>query len=146
MLKIFDQWKDKRNEAIIKVSYSGEPLIKENLDKMSEEQLDFALVRFISPRLIKSVNSNWCTVPNHSFKKMGGLNFLLRCNYDTRSFNDLPAFYKKILENFNELKYLYAYCQSQDIILSNNKEILIGVKQIFLSEWFKKGIISIKDL
>ena len=48
VLKIFDQWKDKRNETIVKVSYSGEPLIKENLDEMSDEQLDFALVRFIS--------------------------------------------------------------------------------------------------
>ena len=31
-------------------------------------------------------------------------------------------------------------------MLLNNKEILIGRKQIFMSEWFKKGIISIKDL
>ena len=48
VLKIFDQWKDKRNEAIVKVSYSGEPLIQENLREMSDEQLDFALARFIS--------------------------------------------------------------------------------------------------
>ena len=38
------------------------------------------------------------------------------------------------------------YDQEQDIILFNNKEILIGGKPIFLNEWFKKGIISIKDL
>ena len=37
------------------------------------------------PRLIKSVNSNWCTIPNHFFKRVGGLNFLLRCNYDTKT-------------------------------------------------------------
>ena len=30
------------------MSYSGKPLIKENLDEMSDEQLDFALARFIS--------------------------------------------------------------------------------------------------
>ena len=42
------------------------------------------------PRLIKSVNSNWCTIPNHFFKGVGGLNFLLRCNYDTKHFKDLP--------------------------------------------------------
>ena len=77
---------------------------------------------------------------------MGGLNFLLRCNYDTKHFNDLPVFYKRILENFNELKNPYDYYQKQDIILFNNKEILIGGKPSFLSEWFKKGIISIKDL
>ena len=44
MLKIFDQWKDKRNEAIVKVSHSREPLIKVNLDKMSDEQLDLAFI------------------------------------------------------------------------------------------------------
>ena len=34
--------------------------------------------------------------------------------------------------------------KKQNIILFNNKEILVGGKQIFWSEWFKKGIISIK--
>ena len=45
------------------------------------------------PRLIKSVNSNWCSIPNHFFKGVGGLNFLLRCNYVTKHFKDLPVFY-----------------------------------------------------
>ena len=34
------------------------------------------------PRLLASDNGNWCTTPNHFFNKTGGLNFLLRCNYD----------------------------------------------------------------
>ena len=54
------------------------------------------------PRLLASDNGNWCTIPNHFFNKTGGLNFLLRCNYDARFFNDLPTFYKRILDNFNE--------------------------------------------
>ena len=59
---------------------------------------------------------------------------------------DLPIFYKTILDNFNELKSLYAYYQKQDIIFFNNKEILVGGKPIFLREWFNKGIILIVDL
>jgi len=55
-------------------------------------------------------------------------------------------FYKKILDNFKELKNHSDYYRKQDIILFNNKEILIGGKQFFWSNWFKKGIISIKDL
>jgi len=47
---------------------------------------------------------------------------------------------------FNELKSLYDYYQKQDIILFNNKEILIGGKPMFWSDWFNKGIISIKGL
>ena len=54
--------------------------------------------------------------------------------------------YKRILDSFNELKTLYNYYQKQDIVLFNNKEILVGGKPIFFSKWFKKGIISIKDL
>ena len=50
------------------------------------------------PILIKSVNSNWCTIPNHFFKRVGCLNFLLSCNYDTKHFKDLPVFYKNILD------------------------------------------------
>ena len=77
---------------------------------------------------------------------MGRLNFLLRCNYDTNYFNDLPLFYKKILEFFNEFKTLYSYGQKQELILFKNKDILVDGKPIFLSEWFRKGILSINDL
>ena len=44
------------------------------------------------------------------------------------------------------MRTLHAYDQQQDIILFNNKEILVDGKPVFFSEWFKKGIISIKDL
>ena len=91
------------------------------------------------PRLLRTLdNSNWCIIPKHYFKRMGGLNFLLRCNYDTNFFNDLPLFYKKILEFFNELKTLYSYDQKQELILFKNKDTLVNGKPIFLSEWFKR--------
>ena len=98
------------------------------------------------PRILTSDKGNWCSIPNHFLKKVGGLNFLLRCNYDVTFFNELPTFYQRILDSFNELKTLYNYYQKQDIVLFNNKEILVGGKPIFFSKWFRKGIISIKDL
>ena len=60
------------------------------------------------------------------------------CNYDTNYFRDIPLFYKKILEFFNELKTLYSHDQKQELILFNNKDILVDGKPIFLNEWFKK--------
>ena len=66
-------------------------------------------------------------------------------NYDTNYFSDLPLFYKKILEFFNELKTLYSYDQKQ-LILFNDKDILVDGKPIFLNEWFRKGILSINEL
>ena len=99
------------------------------------------------PRLLWiSDNSDWCIIPKHSFRSKGGLNFLLRWNYDTNYFDDIPFTCKKILEFFNELKTLYSYNQKQELILFNNKDILVDGKPIFLNEWFKKDILSINDL
>lgn len=50
MVKVFDQWRVERNEAVVKLSYSGEPLIDSRLNEMSDEQLDFALARFVADR------------------------------------------------------------------------------------------------
>lgn len=47
---------------------------------------------------------------------------------------------------FNELNFLYGADEVQDIILFNNKEILVEGKPVFIREWFNKGIISIQDL
>ena len=47
---------------------------------------------------------------------------------------------------FNELKSLYGAYEAQDIILFNNKEILVEGKPLFIREWFNKGVISIQDL
>ena len=44
------------------------------------------------------------------------------------------------------MKSLYGVDEVQDIILFNNKEILVEGKRVFIREWFNKGIISIQDL
>ena len=65
-------------------------------------------------------NQNWCIIPKHYFRRKGGgggLNFLLRCHYDKNYLNDLPIFYKKIRDFFNELKILHTYDQKQELIL-----------------------------
>ena len=48
LVKVLDQWRVKRDEAVVKLSYSGEPLIEENLDEMSDKRLGFALARFVA--------------------------------------------------------------------------------------------------
>ena len=44
------------------------------------------------------------------------------------------------------MKNLYEFDQAQDLILFNNKEVLIEGKPLFLRDWFNKGILSIQDL
>ena len=98
------------------------------------------------PRLLCAGKKNWCTVPDHYFRKMGGLNFLLRCNYNVKYFDQLPFFYKTIIESFRELKTLYGYDQLKDLVLFNNKDILVGGRPVYLHEWFKRGVVLVNDL
>ena len=89
------------------------------------------------PRILSAGKKNWCTVPDHHFRKMGGLNFLLRCNYYVN---------KTILRSFSELKTLHGYDESQDLVLFNNKVILVGGRPVYFHEWFKRGVVFISDL
>ena len=132
-------WKVKKD----KIKRSG---LYQDLDNGGIRMIDFDIMlkalklTWIARLLRTSDNSNWCIIPKHYFGRMGGLNFLLRCNYDTKFFDDLSLFYNKILEFFNELKTLYSYDQKQELILFNNKDMLVDGKPIFLMEWFRKGM------
>ena len=55
-------------------------------------------------------------------------------------------FYGNILKYFRELKTLYNHNQDQNIILHNNKDILVGDRAYFIREWYQNGILSIQDL
>ena len=47
VLKVFEEWKKQRNEAVFKEDYSGKPVIQEDIDEISNEMLDFTLARFV---------------------------------------------------------------------------------------------------
>ena len=98
------------------------------------------------PRLLTPEIRNWKTIPDYYLRKTGGLNFLLRCNYDVKYIDGLPLFYKDILTFFSELKDLYCYDRMQDMVLFNNKDILVGGRPVFIKGWFDSNILSIRDL
>ena len=77
---------------------------------------------------------------------MGGLNFLLRCNYNVKYFDQLPVFYKSILESFSELRTLQAYDQLQDLVLLNDTDILVGGRPVYPHGWFMRGVVLVNDL
>ena len=45
VLIIFEEWRETRNEAVLKVDNSGEPVLNQ---RMSDEDLDFFLARFVA--------------------------------------------------------------------------------------------------
>ena len=79
-------------------------------------------------------DDTWSAIPKFYFSKYGGLNFLLRSNYDKKFLkdSDIPSFYKDILFSFLDLKSLYNFKDEQEMILFNNKEILIDGRTVFL--------------
>ena len=105
------------------------------------------------PRLLseeENLEDSWKAIPNYLLDKYGGLNFLLRCNYDENFLAriNLPQFYKEILQHFQELKTSYndLLFSHQEFVLFNNKDILLDGCSIFYKNWFEKGVYLIQDL
>ena len=137
-------WKNKRDKT--KNSGLNQDLDKGGLRMIDIEIMFKALKLAWIPRLLFPGSQNWRTVPDYYLHKLGRLNFLLRCTYNPKHLNTLPSSYQSILMYFNELKNRYDFDQAQDLILINNKEILVEGKPLFLRDWFNKGILSIQDL
>ena len=118
-----------------------------NMEVMAKSLKLAWISRFLSTDVL-SRKENWKAIPYHLFGEYGGLNFLLRCNYEKKFFNqiDFPPFYQQILWYFLELKTLYESDIGQEMILFNNKEILVGNRPFFLKDWFDLGIVSIQDV
>ena len=72
---------------------------------------------------------------------MGGLNFLIKCNYDTKYLKWIPKFYRNLLDYILEIYYN----QDCECIIWNNRHILIEGKSIFWRDWYEKGIIHMHD-
>ena len=92
--------------------------------------------------VVKKWNGVWKIIPNHYFDLYSGLNFLLRCDYDLKFLEQtgMPQFYNSMLQFFQELKFSYETDLGHDLVLFNNKDILIDNKTFCNKSWFKKGI------
>ena len=77
-------------------------------------------------------------------KTNGGLPFLLKCHYNLD--NNLPLFYHKLLDYFQELTKFSEYDKNNDLILSNNRRITIERNSVFWKQWFDQGVTFISDL
>ena len=137
-------WKNKRDK--IKRARLYQEREKGGISMTDVETMIKALRLAWIPRLLTPEIRNWKTIPDYYLRKLGGLNFLLRCNYDVKYIDGLPLFYQNILTFFNELKNLYSCEGIQDMVLFNNKEILVGGKPVFIKEWFDCNILFIQDL
>ena len=94
------------------------------------------------PWLYRIINGNgWNDIIKEYLAPMGGLLFLLRCNYDTKFLHYIPKFYKKLLDYAKEI----IRADDANLIIWNNKNALLNGKSIFWKTWIEKGMMFIHD-
>ena len=83
-------------------------------------------------RLLGESDDSWKAIPNYILSEYGGLHFLLRCDYNVSSFNIcLPAFYRELLEYFQDLKNNAKVFSNRKFLLWNNKAITFENNTVF---------------
>ena len=88
-------------------------------------------------------NDNWKAIPNFYLS----LSFLLNCNYDVKYLNsNRPLFYREVLRFFYELRINYEAPLKRELILWNNKGILIDKQPVFWKSRYDQKVIFINDL
>ena len=89
------------------------------------------------------LSKGWADIAKIHFDKIGGLKFVLRCDYNVECFPDLPPlFYSNMLRYTKEI----LKCNQGDQILRNNKNITIEGKSLYYKEWHQRGIVYIQGL
>ena len=85
---------DKIKRQVMYQDYVDGGLRVPNMEVMAKSLKLAWISRFLSTDVL-SRKENWKAIPYHFFREYGGLNFLLRCNYDKKFFNqiDFPPFY-----------------------------------------------------
>ena len=89
------------------------------------------------------------TIPSFYLKNVGGP-FIFNCDYDVKflGLNNIPSFFTDALNAWAEVREQVSdnEIRIRNVILWNNKHILIHGKSVYWKEWHEAGILRIKDL
>lgn len=90
-------------------------------------------------------DSLWYFIPSNIFKEVGGLQFLLRCNYNVGKLPiKLCAFHQQALLAW-KMCYKHNFSPHKCIIW-NNEDITKRNKTLFLHKWVERNIVCLQDL
>ena len=94
---------------------------------------------------MKNPTSIWNFISHHVFSNLGGLNFLLLCNYSIPKIPlKLSNFHQQVLLAW---KMIYKHNFSpQSCFIWNNCNIVYKNKTLFLDKWFNNGIVLVSQL
>ncbi len=97
---------------------------------------------------LKAPDSFWYFIPQNIFGKIGGLEFLLQCNYSESCLNylllKLSYFHKQVL-TAARLCFTHNFSPHKTIKW-NNENITPKNKSLYLQHWIDRNIIVVTDL
>ena len=95
-------WKNKKDK--IKRAVIHQPLAEGGLNFINFATTMKSLRLAWISRLLGDTDDSWKVIPNYYLSEYGGLQFLLKCNYNADFINiGLPNFYRELLQYFQEL-------------------------------------------
>lgn len=90
-------------------------------------------------------NSMWVHIPRSLFKKIGCLDFILKCDFNVNKIPiKLSNLHKQIL-HFWKMMFAHNFSPHSST-LRNNRVITMNTKSIFKRNWFDRDIIFVTDL
>lgn len=130
-------------------------ILKKKLFKQTKSEGGLDLINFFDlnytfkvkwlKKYLEKPTSIWNFIPHNIFLQIGGLKFLMSCNYDvTKLPVKLSKFHQQALLAWR-LCYVHNFSPHKDI-LWNNKNITIKQKSLFKANWFERGVIFVADL
>ena len=125
------------------------PKERGGLDLPEFETISKSLQSAWVQRMKNGVEDQWMLIPLFYLKNVGGP-FIFDCDYDVKflGLNNLPIFYADVLNTWAEVREQTSDNEIcvENVILWNNKHILIDGKSVYWKEWHEAGILRIKDL
>ena len=138
-------WKNKRDK--IKRQVLFRPLSKGGLSFPCFRTGIKALRLSWISRLLNNTHVTWTAMPNYYFDKLGGLLFLLNCNYSVGKLDQkIPLFYGELHDYFEQLRSNYKDPLQREFILLNSRDINIENKSVFWKAWRDKNVLFVQDL
>ena len=101
------------------------------------------------PRLQSRTDASWKIIPEAAMQNLGDCHLWHCCNYDVDSLqiNNLPVFYREVLEQWKNSKYAFRNdTLPHKEIIWNNRNIMIDGKPLFDNCWFENNITRAEDL
>uniref|UniRef100_A0A3P9JF49 Reverse transcriptase domain-containing protein n=1 Tax=Oryzias latipes TaxID=8090 RepID=A0A3P9JF49_ORYLA len=101
-------------------------------------------INFLKALLVDS-DSMWFHIPRSIFKHLGGIDFLLKCDFEV---NKIPFilsnFHKQVLQ-FWKMIFNHNFTPHGST-LWNNRTVIVGRKSLFKQDWFDRNILFVTDL